>query len=167
MTLDYALMLISMTFNVGLFFAVIVGLALGSLLFGHTNIPLSKLKSTRRSKAPLPSSTNLFATVCRCPAPGAGASAPSTSSGDTGVAGFGITPPVPPAIPTNIPMEPFVGVGPKSSLSGRGIPVPGKKGGEKERALVGMLAAHSGGDTGDHTTRPPRHPHEHPYGAVW
>lgn len=34
-TLDYALMLVAMTYNVGLFFAVIVGLALGTLGFGH------------------------------------------------------------------------------------------------------------------------------------
>jgi copper transporter 1 len=40
MTLDYSLMLISMTFNVGIFLAVIFGFALGSLLFGHMARPL-------------------------------------------------------------------------------------------------------------------------------
>lgn len=33
--LEYALMLIVMIYNIGLFFAVIVGLMAGSLLFGH------------------------------------------------------------------------------------------------------------------------------------
>ena len=32
---DYALMLVAMTFNVGLFFAVCIGLGLGTLVFGH------------------------------------------------------------------------------------------------------------------------------------
>lgn len=36
--LDYTLMLIAMTFNVGLFFAVCIGLALGLLLF----VPMSQ-----------------------------------------------------------------------------------------------------------------------------
>lgn len=39
--LDYALMLISMTFNVGFFFAVVLGYGLGSLLFGHTGHPVA------------------------------------------------------------------------------------------------------------------------------
>eukprot|EP00210_Caulerpa_lentillifera_P008486 g8095.t1 len=34
-TLDFALMLVAMTFNVGLFIAVVAGLVLGMLLFGH------------------------------------------------------------------------------------------------------------------------------------
>lgn len=34
-TIDYALMLIAMTFNVGLFFAVIGGFVIGTFLFGH------------------------------------------------------------------------------------------------------------------------------------
>jgi len=42
--IDYALMLISMTFNVGLFFAVVLGLAMGSLFFGHTATPLLSVK---------------------------------------------------------------------------------------------------------------------------
>ena len=33
--LEYALMLIVMIYNIGLFFAVVVGLMVGSLLFGH------------------------------------------------------------------------------------------------------------------------------------
>jgi len=35
MTLDYSLMLVAMTFNYGLFFAVIAGAMCGALLFGH------------------------------------------------------------------------------------------------------------------------------------
>ncbi len=34
-TLEFLLMLVAMTFNVGLFVCVIAGLALGTLLFGH------------------------------------------------------------------------------------------------------------------------------------
>eukprot|EP00475_Leptophrys_vorax_P002871 TRINITY_DN1162_c0_g2_i1.p1 TRINITY_DN1162_c0_g2~~TRINITY_DN1162_c0_g2_i1.p1 ORF type:complete len:725 (+),score=128.48 TRINITY_DN1162_c0_g2_i1:60-2234(+) len=34
-TLDFLLMLVAMTFNVGLFFAVVTGYAIGTLLFGH------------------------------------------------------------------------------------------------------------------------------------
>ena len=34
-TLEFMLMLVAMTFNVGLFICVIAGLALGTLLFGH------------------------------------------------------------------------------------------------------------------------------------
>ena len=34
-TLEYALMLVAMTFNVGLYAAVVGGFALGTLLFGH------------------------------------------------------------------------------------------------------------------------------------
>lgn len=34
-TFDFALMLVAMTFNVGLFVAVITGLALGVFIFGH------------------------------------------------------------------------------------------------------------------------------------
>ena len=47
-TLDYALMLASMTFNYGIFFAVILGMASGSLFFGHTVVPIS----TRCSNSP-------------------------------------------------------------------------------------------------------------------
>lgn len=35
LTMEYALMLVAMTFNVGLFFAVVTGLSFGTLLFGH------------------------------------------------------------------------------------------------------------------------------------
>ena len=38
--LDYALMLAAMTFNTGIFFSVVVGLTLWSLLFAHTSVPL-------------------------------------------------------------------------------------------------------------------------------
>lgn len=34
-TISYALMLVTMTFNIGLFFAVVSGLAIGSFLFGR------------------------------------------------------------------------------------------------------------------------------------
>mmetsp|Transcript_65099 Transcript_65099/g.149068 ORF Transcript_65099/g.149068 Transcript_65099/m.149068 type:complete len:405 (-) Transcript_65099:250-1464(-) len=37
LTLDYLLMLVAMTFNIGLFGAVIFGFSLGALLFGHTH----------------------------------------------------------------------------------------------------------------------------------
>ena len=32
---DYLLMLVAMTFNVGLFFAIVIGLGTGTLIFGH------------------------------------------------------------------------------------------------------------------------------------
>lgn len=35
-TLDFALMLLVMSFNVGIFFAVVIGLSIGYFLFGHT-----------------------------------------------------------------------------------------------------------------------------------
>ena len=38
-TLDYGLMLVAMIFNVYLFFAVIIGFAIGSLLLGHIGEP--------------------------------------------------------------------------------------------------------------------------------
>jgi len=47
--LDYALMLISMTFNVGFFFAVVLGYALGSLLFAHTSHPVPQPRPQRAS----------------------------------------------------------------------------------------------------------------------
>lgn len=34
-TISYALMLVTMTFNVGLFFAVVTGLAVGAFFFGR------------------------------------------------------------------------------------------------------------------------------------
>ena len=38
-TFENALMLVAMTFNVGIFFCLILGYALGALLFGHATAP--------------------------------------------------------------------------------------------------------------------------------
>jgi hypothetical protein len=44
MTIDYLLMLIAMTFNIGFFLAAIFGISLGTLFFGHTMIPMRTKK---------------------------------------------------------------------------------------------------------------------------
>jgi copper transporter 1 len=46
LTLDYANMLIVMTFNVGLFFAVVAGYVLGTLFFSHMIVPAKKVVDT-------------------------------------------------------------------------------------------------------------------------
>jgi hypothetical protein len=46
MTIDYLLMLIAMTFNIGFFLAAIFGISLGTLFFGHTMIPMRPKNET-------------------------------------------------------------------------------------------------------------------------
>lgn len=50
MLIDYSLMLISMTFNVGLFFAVIIGISIGTLFFGHTAVPIRPLPKAQNDR---------------------------------------------------------------------------------------------------------------------